>query len=339
MPEPLTLGHVGLFLVARPYDPAPGPSTRYGKNMGTDARQQRLRLSFLDAAERILAEADEPLDPEAIVQRAVDRGLIVTKGLTPAQTMKSKLSTDILRRKVNSRFMRSGKNHFALRSWGHVPEFFADRYQKALLDEDIMAFSKDILRKFFPNDGITRLELDTGRELMSHLIPVKRLNAENRYDIIQLVSQFLVLYRRGIATHKRTRRLPEHRLHGVHSLLFGGHLNPNDIAPLFGPFDPDNGPRYIRRELSEEVVIRGDDPSLELVGCIYDPRQPVSRQHLGVLYVVRVTDQSTVEIGERGFLQQLAFETVDEIASHIEDFENWSELVFRCLLQSGNVAI
>ena len=290
------------------------------------------QLSFLDAAEYVLRQCRTPLGPDEIVQRALDAGLLHTGGATPSQTMKSKLSTEILSKRQSSRFKRSGPNAFALREWQDVPEFVADRFQKALLDEDIVVFDYDLLRHFFPANGITFLDVDAGRDLVANTFAMKRSEAETRYDVIQLVSQFLVLHRHRVATHKRTRRLPESRLHGVHSLLFGGHLNPADIAPLFGPFDPVNGPDYIRRELSEEVRIRGGKPMLDLLGGIYDPRSDVSRQHLGVLYAVRVSEECDIEIGERGFLQQLAFEQISDIEGHLDDFENWSELVFRVML-------
>ena len=291
-------------------------------------------MSFLDAAAWVLQEKKVPLSPEEITDRAIVLGLFRSEGATPWQTMKSKLSTDVLRKRGDSRFKRTGPNVFALRTWKEIPEFVADRFQKALLDEDIVVFRSEILRDYFPADGITRLDPDLGQELIGQTFEMKRSDAEASYDVIQLVSQFLVIYRHKVATHKRTKRLPESRLHGVHSMLFGGHLNSDDIAPLFGPFDPIDGPSYITRELSEEVRIRGGDPLLELVGGIYDPRRDVSKQHLGVLYVVRVPDQCTIEIGERGFLQQLAFEPVAELGKHMDKFENWSELVFRSLLQT-----
>lgn len=291
-------------------------------------------LSFLDAAERVLAEAQVPLSPEQITARAIELRLMQTAGLTPGQTMKGKLSTDILSKRDRSRFKRSGPNTFALRCWPNVQEYIADRFQKALLDEDIVVFERSVLRQFFPEDGITSLSPERGRDLIANTFAMKRLAAEESYQVIQLVSQFLVIYHGKVATHKRTKRLPEKRLHGVSSLLFGGHLNPDDIAPLFGPFDPEVGPLTITRELSEEVRIHGGKPLLQLVGGIYDPRREVSTQHLGILYTVRVPNDCSIEIGERGFLQQLRFEPVTELSRRIEEFENWSELVYRQLLQT-----
>ena len=103
-------------------------------------------------------------------------------------------------------------------------------------------------------------------------------------------------------------------------------MNPRDISPLFTPFDPNDGARFVTRELEEELRL-SSSPELELLGGIYDPRVEVSRQHLGVLYSVDVEPDTQIEVGERGFLMDMRIERIIEIQDRIEDFENWSELV------------
>lgn len=286
-------------------------------------------MSFLDATEAVLRQVDRPMRPDEIIEEAISRGLVSTSGQTPAQTIKSKLSTDILRRAGRSRFMRTDANRFGLREWkGRYSEVIADRFQKALLDEDIVVFDRDILERFMPEPGIGALSLDQGQELVAHCYAMERNRAELDLSVIQLVSQFLVFDGDRIASYKRTKRLPEARLHGVHSVLFGGHLNPEDVPPLFGIFDPAAGPMYIQRELSEELRM-SREPDLKLIGIIYDPRTPVSVQHLGVLYEVHTKPDTAIEIGERGFMQQLSFDRPEDVWARIDLYENWSELVVR----------
>lgn len=286
-------------------------------------------MSFLDAAERVLEETNTPLHPREIVKKALRAGLIHSSGQTPDQTMKSKLSTDILSRNTSSRFMRTDKNRFGLRHWNdRYQEFVADRFQKALLDEEIVVFERSLLERFVPGPGVHQLSAPASQELLVSLFPMQRREAEENTEVIQLVSAFLVRIGDRVATYKRTRRLPEARLHGCYSLVFGGHLNPDDVPPLFSIFDPDVGSMYIQRELREELRFDAP-PQMVLKGVLYDTRREVSLQHLGVLYEVFVPPESQVEVGERGFLQQLAFETPDEIATRIDDFENWSELILR----------
>lgn len=285
--------------------------------------------TFLDAAVTVLEEASVPLSPTQITEKAISRALIPADGKTPSQTMKAKLSTDILRRRDASRFMRTEKNVFALRAWrDRYTEYVADRYQKALLDEEIVVFDRAILERFVPRTGVHTLDRATSDELLSHVFSMQRREAEEDPSVIQLVSAFVVRIGDRVATYKRTRRLPESRLHGYYSLIFGGHLNPEDVPPLFSIFDPHIGPLFIARELSEELRF-SEPPRLELIGVIYDTRREVSTQHLGVLYDVYPHLRAKIEIGERGFLQQLRFETPAEIEHRLDDFENWSELVLR----------
>jgi len=52
-------------------------------------------FSFKKAAERILRDADRPLSPQEIVERALETGLIETDGATPDARMGAQLYFDI----------------------------------------------------------------------------------------------------------------------------------------------------------------------------------------------------------------------------------------------------
>jgi hypothetical protein len=150
---------------------------------------RRTILSFLDAAEKVLMKVGKPLRPLEIVEHALELGLLRSKGQTPEQTMKAKLSTDVLEKKLGSRFMRTDPNAFGLRTWSHLTEYMADRFQKALLEADIVVFDAGVLRDFFPVDGITVLDLERGWDLVAQTFPMQRTEAEETYDVIQLFSQ------------------------------------------------------------------------------------------------------------------------------------------------------
>ena len=72
-------------------------------------------MTYLDAANIILASAGEPLRYEEITQRALAQGLIATQGQTPEATMASRLYIDTLQE--DSRFVRAGKGIFGLAQW------------------------------------------------------------------------------------------------------------------------------------------------------------------------------------------------------------------------------
>ena len=110
---------------------------------------------FLDSAYKVLLKEGRPLSAREITAVAVKEKLLSTGGLTPWQTMKAKLSVDILRNGSRSLFMRSDKGRFALREWeSDYREHVADRYQKALFDEDIVVFPAESLDSYIPRVGV-----------------------------------------------------------------------------------------------------------------------------------------------------------------------------------------
>jgi predicted NUDIX family phosphoesterase len=283
---------------------------------------------FLDVAYRVLTEEGRPHTAEDIVSIGLDRGWLHSSGKTPWQTMKSKLSTDILRRKRRSRFMRTEPGIFGLREWKpSYREYHATRFEKALLDEQIVVFPAASLEKYVGGSGLHTVPLQNSAELISECHPMQRRHAERDYRFVQLVSVYLLRYGDEYLTYKRSRRLPEARLHGSYSMVFGGHLNPDDVLPLLDIFRPQVGAQLLVRELAEEVILPGEPPPPMIYkGLLYDDSQAISSQHLGIVYDV-VLGSKDYEIGERGFLIDAKFETLDEIEARITEFENWSVMI------------
>jgi len=285
---------------------------------------------FLSAALQVLRQEKQPLSAKEIATLALARGLLRSEGKTPAQTMKSKLSTHILAHKQRSLFMRTARGEFALREWGHYPEHVADRYQKALFDEDIVVFPASALDNFVAGRGLHKHALHS-RVLRDICRAMRRRLAEEDKTVIQLVSGFNNRHRDKYITHKRTKRLPEARLHGYSSLTFGGHLNPDDIPALFDLLDPQQSFEFLSRELREEVILASDGIArIAYRGLLYYDSREVSKQHLGLIYDVHLRTEN-FRIGERGFLINPQFETLRQMQSRLEDFENWSQLLIEDL--------
>lgn len=282
---------------------------------------------FLNAAYRVLREQGRPMSARDITEAALSSDYLNTSGRTPSQTMKSKLSTDILRNGDESLFMRSGQARFALREWGaQLDEYVADRFQKALFDEDILVFPETVLSMFVPHIGLNRHRPET-LGLARHLYPMRRRIAEDDASVIQLVSVFVLRHQDRFLTYKRAKRLPEARLHDFYSLAFGGHLNPDDDPGLFNILDPLQSRPWLERELHEEVKLPpGVIRSFDFKGLLYDDSRPVSKQHLGIVYQIDLAEPS-FRIGERGFLVDAKFESPSEIHHRLGDFENWSVIL------------
>jgi predicted NUDIX family phosphoesterase len=118
---------------------------------------------------------------------------------------------------------------------------------------------------------------------------------------------------------KRLRASTERRLRQRYSLGVGGHLNPGDHA---GGDVIDGG---MRREWDEEVDYDGTFVS-RLVGVLNDSSAPVSRVHLGLVFLA---DGSTPDIRIRE-VKKLSGEllTLDEMRIYYLDMEGWSQLVY-----------
>lgn len=285
---------------------------------------------FLDIAYKVLLEEQKPLTAKEIIAIAQKKGWLHSSGKTPSQTMKSKISTDILNNKESSDFMRSDRARFALRDWrSRIEEYVADRYQKALLDENAVVFPATSLIKYLNGPGLHPCPLKNSGELLRECRPMLRREAELDKSVIQLVSVFILRHKNLYLTHKRTKRLPENRLHGYYSMFFGGHLNTDDIKPLFDIFKPEYGRLFLLRELHEEVRLPKQN-EFEIIyrGLLYDNSRDLSMQHLGIVYDVELKSKE-YEIGERGFLMDHKFESLGQMEARIDDFENWSVFIIK----------
>jgi HB1, ASXL, restriction endonuclease HTH domain len=70
--------------------------------------------TFLDAAYQVLENADFPMSAEEIARLALDQGLLMSRGATPAATMSASLYMDIKEKGATSKFIRIGPNQFTL---------------------------------------------------------------------------------------------------------------------------------------------------------------------------------------------------------------------------------
>lgn len=133
-----------------------------------------------------------------------------------------------------------------------------------------------------------------------------------------------VVFRHGdryLLTH-RLRASSEKRLRKQFSLGVGGHINPGDL---------DGGDPILdglKREWAEEVVYHGRFEA-RLLGLLNEESSPVSRVHLGVVFLVD-GDSPDIQIRET---DKLAGEllSLDEMRIHFLEMESWSQLVYERL--------
>ncbi len=112
---------------------------------------------------------------------------------------------------------------------------------------------------------------------------------------------------------KRTTNQTEQRLHNLITLGVGGHLNDEDSKDPLVAYE-----KGLWRELNEEV--HADVLDLEYVGLINETENPVSRVHLGVLYVAHVRYYG---ISEKANFVEFRSKT---LLPYLEEMEGWAKM-------------
>jgi predicted NUDIX family phosphoesterase len=130
---------------------------------------------------------------------------------------------------------------------------------------------------------------------------------------------------RYFLTH-RLRASAERRLRKQYSLGIGGHINPSDLK---GGDPIQDG---LRREWHEEVIYDGRFEA-RLLGLLNDDSSPVSKVHLGVVFLVE-GDRPAIAIRET---EKLAGEllTLNEMRIYYLGMESWSQIVYDRLVGEG----
>ena len=168
--------------------------------------------------------------------------------------------------------------------------------------------------------GFVSTDLDRLQAVIrDHHFFMPRAAVENDPGFQQIIPY--VVFRNGdryFLTH-RLRASSEKRLRKQYSLGVGGHINPGDLDAGDPILDG------LKREWSEEVVYDGTFEA-QLIGLLNDDSSPVSKVHLGVVFLVD-GDSPNISIRET---EKLAGEllTLEEMRIYYLGMESWSQMVY-----------
>jgi predicted NUDIX family phosphoesterase len=159
-----------------------------------------------------------------------------------------------------------------------------------------------------------------------------RAEIEENADLQQIIPYCVVHHPHddSYLLTRRLRRSSEKRLHHLYSLGIGGHVNPGDGEkddPVVGG---------LRREWAEEI--RSPWPArASLVALLNDDSSPVSRVHLGLVFLVE-PDGGVVEVRE---VEKLEGEilSLEAMRRHYLSMESWSQLVFDDLVAGAQTRV
>ena len=86
------------------------------KKAAPKAKRQRKdgKMSGLDAAAQVLADAGEPLDTKTMVERMLEQGLWATTGKTPAATIYAAIIREIGKKGDAARFVKAERGKFTV---------------------------------------------------------------------------------------------------------------------------------------------------------------------------------------------------------------------------------
>jgi predicted NUDIX family phosphoesterase len=158
--------------------------------------------------------------------------------------------------------------------------------------------------------------------LVQHGLFRKRSELENDPSFKQIIPYGMISAEGSFLLFTRKSGQTEKRLLNQRHLGVGGHMNP-------GP-EGEHSEQYLlselKRELFEEVKLENGCfiESIEFIGFINDDSMPVSRVHLGLLYVIRVSNQS-VMINETDKMTAVWMDKT-ALHDHYEEMETWTRI-------------
>ncbi len=155
-------------------------------------------------------------------------------------------------------------------------------------------------------------------ELLGQSCYLPRWQAEHNPSWRQLVSYIVLRQGHQVFVTQRLQSQGESRLHSLYSVGVGGHINQQDGA------QPVNG---CQRELAEEMTLDWTVPLSPPQAMINDLSNGVSRDHLGLLFLIDIPPGKRAQVRERDKMRGELL-PLDTVCEQLYDrLESWSQLV------------
>ena len=157
-----------------------------------------------------------------------------------------------------------------------------------------------------------------------------RPHLEEDENFKQIIPYVILSHQGKIAVYQRTKKGGESRLHNLHSIGFGGHIDAFDLAyDADGTINLDQTiETSAQREIDEELIV-SEIVSKTQLGYILDNSNPVGRVHIGV---VERWELATAEIRSNEVeIKVLGLFELDELKQMTADMENWSAHIIKGL--------
>ena len=203
------------------------------------------------------------------------------------------------------------------------------RVVRAHVDEDVLCVPRTTI---FP-DGAWHGLVTRGLERVLRTVRAAseyqpRSEVEDNAELQQIIPYCVVRHPHddSYLITRRLRQSSERRLHHLYSLGIGGHVNPSDGItgdPVIGG---------LRREWAEEICCPSP-ATARLVAALNDDSSPVSRVHLGLVFLVEPT-LGFVDVRETHKLEGEVL-SLEAMRDRYLSMESWSQLVFDDLMNGA----
>jgi len=188
--------------------------------------------------------------------------------------------------------------------------------------QHIICTESEIVEKEIKSDGFIKTEKDIFDVNKIWVGP--RPTLETNENFKQIIPYILLSYQGKIALYQRTKKGGEDRLHNMHSIGFGGHIDAFDLAyQEDGEINLDKTIENSgQREIDEELIV-SDIVSKKHLGYIYDGSNPVGRVHIGVVEQWELS--SDVIKSNEDEIHVVGLFSIEELKQYDGEMENWSE--------------
>jgi len=194
------------------------------------------------------------------------------------------------------------------------------------LSEKVWVCPTDLIKKSFGNlKSFNEIKFVDLKQIFENSYFKNREDVENDETLRQLIPYVVFQKETGeILVVKRTKNQSEKRLHDKISVGIGGHINPVDEEEDSAEMTFFNG---LNREINEELIINKLN-KLEYIGIIYDSSNPVSRVHMGILFLAKVND---AEINEKENFESDWMLPSEIVKLDTTKMEDWTKVSLKAL--------
>jgi predicted NUDIX family phosphoesterase len=201
-----------------------------------------------------------------------------------------------------------------------------------MIIETILCIKTQLLTEQFQQKGFIPAECVNLNSfiLPEHLWFIPRPIAERCEDFRQIIPYVILRHNNLTGIYQRSPKGNEKRLHGFHSIGFGGHVRLSDVILKNNELDVhETLNKSVYRELSEEVK-HSPIEKREIIGMIFDDSDSVGRVHIGLVEIWTLSG-AMIESSEYA-IDGCKWVPDNELKLYTESMETWSRLCIENIL-------